>query len=637
MPTKIIFDPKISNLAISPSDNFSDPLFFTVLKLDLGFSESNNQFSLNTQNLSEKELYDILRRVIEFFVEEKQSYTLDKGATELATKANAELERHALIKKRALQLIRRKSPTAARFRSVKFKRLLKPYQEEPVHFLSEIPYAANFSVPGSGKTTMVYAAYSRLKDLRLIQKMLIIGPSAAYLAWHDEYKFCFEEDPKIVRITGDKRQRNRIYDRAADKEIFITTYQTASRDADRLIELLESSQFLLVLDESHNIKRFEGGMWSATILRLANSAHRRIILTGTPVPNNLLDLWSQFSFLDPDIIGPKAQFKALIQRQDADEILRKRLAPYYRRIKKNELDLPKPKFRTIKVRAGRLQEKIYATMRRATLEELQYAKPDRVFLKDLRRAIIIRLMQTASNPSLLAEKSEEFQVSSILRDEIVKYVDLPIVESIKRYSKLETPSKILAAEKIARQIIKRGPQKKVLIWSVFIDNLKILNKRLSDLNPVVIYGDVPINEEQDPIDNREFRIRKFKTDSSCRVMIANPGACGESISLHDVCHDAIYLDRSFNAGQYMQSLDRIHRVGLKRTDVISYYFLVVKDTIDETIHRKLEEKRTRMLRLLNDDFQVVDMETDLSIISGSSEEEEDDFSAVIRELKQTND
>ena len=318
---------------------------------------------------------------------------------------------------------------------------------------------------------------------------------------------------------------------------------------------------------------------------------------------------------------------------DAEEVLRDKLMPYYRRVKKKDLDLPDPIFRLVKVKAFKLQRRIYETIKKATLEELKYPKEDKMFLGDLRKAIMIRLMQAASNPSLLFEKSEEFQMPGIQKDRIAKFIEPSIIEGIKGYSRFETPIKLVAAEKLVRHILDKDRNKKVLIWSVWIKNLNILAKSLKDFNPAVIYGDVPINEEKDPVDNREFRIKRFKTDPSCRIMIANPGACGESISLHDVCHDAIYLDRTFNAGQYMQSLDRIHRVGLDPKSKTNYYLLQVEDTIDETIGRRLDEKRARMMKVLDEDLKVINLETNLSQITDISEDSQKDFSETIKDLK----
>ena len=76
-----------------------------------------------------------------------------------------------------------------------------------------------------------------------------------------------------------------------------------------------------------------------------------------------------------------------------------------------------------------------------------------------------------------------------------------------------------------------------------------------------IHGGVDAGDEND-FDTREGKIKRFHTDDTCKVLVANPAACSEGISLHKVCQNAIYLDRSFNAAHYMQSEDRIHRLGL---------------------------------------------------------------------------
>lgn len=634
MRVRLFFNPDNQIFVIKTPPDLGDSLLITTLEIIIGFSVSGpNQYILETGSLSNSELFDAVRNVVDLFVSEKLQYIADKEATKLIKKASDDLKKREAVRIAAKKLLKKRAISSDELTSVEFKRTLKHYQENPVRLMVNLPYAANFSVPGSGKTTMLYAAYSRLKAIGDIQKLFIIAPSAAYIAWAEEYEKCFNKKPQIARITGPKNRRARIYHEPEKHEIFITTYQTAASDVKELSELLRTDRFLLVLDESHNIKRFEGGVWSSTIRKLAVRAARRAILTGTPVPNSLLDLWSQFHFLDPEIVGTQVQFRELTKRSGAEELLREKLMPYYRRIKKKDLNLPDPIFKSVIVKPSKLQKKIYETLRRASLEEFKYAKVDRIFLAELRKAIMIRLMQAASNPSLLYEKSEEFQITGINKDKIIKFIEPSMIEGIKRYSKFEIPIKLIVAEKLARHLLNKDKHKKLLIWSVWIKNLNILLKHLKDFNPVVIYGDIPINEEQDSVDNRELRIRRFKTDPSCRILIANPGACGESISLHDVCHDAIYVDRTFNAGQYMQSLDRIHRVGLDPSSKTYYYLLQVEDTIDETINRRLDEKRARMAKVLNEDFEVLNLETNLDEISDVSGDAQKDFEATINDLK----
>ena len=103
------------------------------------------------------------------------------------------------------------------------------------------------------------------------------------------------------------------------------------------------------------------------------------------------------------------------------------------------------------------------------------------------------------------------------------------------------------------------------------------------------------------MDSREAVIRRFNDPSShTRVLVANPAACSEGISLHHVCHHAIYVDRNYNAAQYLQSEDRIHRIGVP-DDVTTYIVtLTTQDTIDMSVNRRLAAKIARMAEALND-------------------------------------
>ena len=121
-------------------------------------------------------------------------------------------------------------------------------------------------------------------------------------------------------------------------------------------------------------------------------------------------------------------------------------------------------------------------------------------------------------------------------------------------------------------------------------------------------------------------IDKFhEVDCPYKVIIANPFAVGESISLHQACHNAIYLERNFNAAMYMQSKDRIHRYGLNDDDVINYHFLLTKDTIDEIIHRRLIEKENRMLDITEkEEIPLLGMNMD------ESNDDENDIQSIMK-------
>jgi SNF2 family DNA or RNA helicase len=210
-------------------------------------------------------------------------------------------------------------------------------------------------------------------------------------------------------------------------------------------------------------------------------------------------------------------------------------------------------------------------------------------------SMTVRLMQAATNPMLLGNEDEYFN----------ELLDIssrsPLWEAIFDYSKYEKPAKFVFLETFIQNYLNKDANNKIVLWTYFIKNIKLLEKILQKYNPTSIYGAINTGSIED-FDSRESRIRKFHIDPDCRLLIANPQACGEGISLHKACHHAIYLDRNFNAAYYLQSVDRIHRLGLGKDIDTQITILIAKDTIDEIIVKRLNEKTVRMAEVLNDQF-----------------------------------
>ena len=114
----------------------------------------------------------------------------------------------------------------------------------------------------------------------------------------------------------------------------------------------------------------------------------------------------------------------------------------------------------------------------------------------------------------------------------------------------------------------------------------------------MLYDDWP-EEEQD---SREAKIKKFKENEECMVLVANPAAAAESMSLHTACDHALYLDRDYNAGRYLQSQKRIHRLteGEDNVKTIEIFYADVRASIDVLINKRLAEKCHRMFEFLNE-------------------------------------
>ncbi len=151
--------------------------------------------------------------------------------------------------------------------------------------------------------------------------------------------------------------------------------------------------------------------------------------------------------------------------------------------------------------------------------------------------------------------------------------------------------------KKARHLAHEG--EKILIWSSFVRNVEYIAERLADLGAVYIHGGVDAGDEDDD-ETREGKIKLFHDNPNVQVMVANPAAAGEGVSLHRVCHHAIYLDRTFNAAHYLQSEDRIHRFGLPKDQKTTVEIVECVGSVDETVRERLGYKIGKMAEALED-------------------------------------
>jgi SNF2 family DNA or RNA helicase len=523
--------------------------------------------------------------------------------------------------------LRAKEEGSARIEVPGLVRQLMSYQTASVLHIVSVPNSANFSVPGSGKTTIALAAYAILKQRGVVNKILVVGPRSCFVPWEEEYEGCFGTKPKSLRVVGAPDHRRFLLRTAKDKELYLVTYQMAVNESRELIGLLQTADFLLVLDESHYIKRLEGGIWAENVLELGRYSKKRLILTGTPAPNSFVDLWSQFTFLWPSksLLGERGAFKAQAEQPDSAEALKDRLKPFFCRIKKSDLGLPQPRFEVLHVDLKPNQQIIYNALTAKVLSDVTSSLEERAELRAWKKAQIVRLLQTASNPALLALFSTEFRLPPL------ESRGLPITELIHRYPEFEIPAKFEKVETLVRQAVADG--EKVIVWTWFVHNIHMLRTRLSDLNPLYIFGEVPKDDEENEFVNREKFLQEFKTDTKPRILIANPSATAESISLHKVCRRAIYMDRTFNCGQYLQSLDRIHRVGLGPDDIVRYQIVMARETVDEVVNERLNRKMERMSRLLDDDLPVLNLEQPSEEVTGEDSDLDQDFEAVMEQIK----
>lgn len=468
----------------------------------------------------------------------------------------------------------------SRLRTLGFKRDLKWFQVRDIRHLLSIQNGANFSVPGAGKTTVAFALH--LLTSQPGAHVLVVCPKAAFPAWSE-----------IVRDTMDPN--------GPDTDAFQILSGTSNAveamltggsrrfviNYDMLIQLpgvigayLARQPVHLILDESHRMKAGEASQRGALLLNLAPLPIRRDVLSGTPMPQSPTDLVSQLNFLWPGQgIGLE-----ISRGTPPKEVL----GSLYVRTTKEELGLPARYTHFHQVGMGQGQLALYSLVRSETLRQLSNIRSGSIDFAGARKSVM-RLLQLSSNPllALRAITSDITGLNSGLIDQVVEDGPSP---------------KMLAVAAKARELAQHG--RKSVIWTIFTDTIEQMLLMLADLNPVALYGAVPSGNASDP-QTREGRLQRFHRDDDCMVMIANPAAAGEGISLHTVCHEALYLDRSYVSTHFLQSIDRIHRLGLDLNEITNVHIFQTRapqglGCIDHSVSRRLATKVRAMQQLLDD-------------------------------------
>lgn len=482
------------------------------------------------------------------------------------------------------------------------RRDLSAEQVRNVRRMAALPAAATFSVPGAGKTTEALAVF--FHRARSEERLLVIAPKNAFAAWDEQVADCMPSiDPEFVRLRGGRDRIERLL--ADNPRFMLISYQQLARVGDILAAHLAQRETYVFLDESHRIKSGVGRQTARAVLGLSHLPVGKLIMSGTPMPQSVDDLIPQFSFLYPEIAV------------DVQNVV-DRMRPVYVRTTKGELGLRPPDIQRVPLEMAPLQTELYRLMKFEVARQARAAMNARSkqALRSLGRSVS-RLLQFVSNPSLLGSDLN-FANPNMLAA-VLDEGEGPKLRYVLRKTRL------LAAE-----------GKKVLIWSSFVRNVEYLSDRLADLGAVYIHGGVDAGDEDDD-ETREGKIKVFHDDPNCMVMVANPAAASEGVSLHRICHHAIYLDRSFNAAHFLQSQDRIHRFGLPPDQDTTIEIVECRGTVDETVHQRLQNKINAMSDALNDSSIRVDpivmdpqdIEDYDELSAGLSEE---DVEALLRDI-----
>ncbi len=513
---------------------------------------------------------------------------------------------------------------------------LRDYQRKSAYLLYKSKNGFDFSVPGAGKTIISYAVYINLLFDKQIDSLFIIGPKNSYNSWFDEYITCFNEKPDFENLSFLSVKECKTYlgtSETFNRKIVFINYEKISSLKNDIYNYMNRHETLLIVDEAHKVKNPKARQTEA-LLEITKSAKRRILLTGTPLPNGYEDLYSECLICFPDykiIPYNYTELRLMSKNSEIDSVKEKKLMdalyPYFSRVSKKYLlskgDLLPAIFFERNIHMDEYQQQIYDLI--GILSENIINDWESSFALALKKAISIRRMQASANPILLNKaifsSIEDFRTLMIgelddeytddeltyLKEKIEK-ADEEIMKQVKSSSvaqmildyknKRRQPLKNLEALEICDELVNKG--EKVLIWDVFVGNMDCLKELIANRLKIkvgLINGSVN-NEE------RQMIIEDFK-NGDMMVLIASPATLAESISLHKCCQNAIYVNRNFNAAQYIQSKDRIHRINMPKDKTATYYMLMNIGTIDSVVAERLKIKENRMLRILDADQIVI--------------------------------
>ncbi len=390
---------------------------------------------------------------------------------------------------------------------------------------------------------------------------LLIAPTSVVGNWQKEIAKFAPQLRSMVHHGSDRLQNSADFQAACQQHDVILTSFTLARKDEKLLSSVTWQR--LVLDEAQNIKNPKAAQTKA-ILKL--SAKHRLALTGTPVENRLLDLWSIFNFLNPGYLGKEAQFRKFFEvpiQKDNDRVksttLKKLVEPLIlRRVKTDQSiinDLPDKVEQKLYTNLTKEQASLYEVVVKDVEEKLQTTEG--IKRKGLILSTLMKLKQICNHPSQFLQDNSEF--------------------SIERSHKLSR-----LAEMVEEAISER---ESLLIFSQFTEvceNVEKYIKRSLHCNTYYLHGGT--NRQR-----REQMITEFQDpDTEPSVFILSLKAGGVGITLTKANH-VFHFDRWWNPAVEDQATDRAFRIGQKK-NVFVHKFVTI-GTLEEKIDQMIEDKK----------------------------------------------
>ena len=404
-----------------------------------------------------------------------------------------------------------------------------------------------------------------------LKRVLIVAPTSVVAVWPKEFQEYAAFPYTIRSLLGTREKRlKELGDlvRFPYQHLKVAVINYEAVRGDEIFEALQDYDAdLIVADESQRIKTWNAAQ-SKAMHQLGDRARYKLILSGTPVQNQAVDIFSQYRFLDPSIFGDNFYAfrnrycvmggfnqKQIVSYRDLDQLIKKEYSISYRVTKEEALDLPEQTFENRVIPMSKKERNIYDRLRRDSFAELDGGGT---------------ITATTVLTKLL--RLQQFTGGFLVEDDATR-------------PQLVSRGKLDALEDILQDYVVEG-RKKLVIFARFLPEIheiealcqKVLGK--AGMKAVAIYGDVK-KEDRGGI------VQQFQTDPATMVFVGQIDTAGTGITLTaaDTC---VYYSVNWNYATYSQSLSRIHRIGQRNR--CTYIHLVTDDTLDATILQALAKK-----------------------------------------------
>lgn len=420
---------------------------------------------------------------------------------------------------------------------------------------------------GCGKTLTAIMTMGALYEAGKIEKVLVCAPTSVCPVWPNDLESFADFKYQVRVLLGTKANRLKALNELSGfpfkgLKIAVINYESTWRDD--IKEAIEAWQpDLVICDESQRIKTHDAAQ-SKQLHRLGDMAKYKLILSGTPVQNNAVDLFSQYRFLDPTVFGNNFYSfrnrycimggfnnRQIIGYRAMDELIRKEYSIAYRVTKEEALDLPEQVFKTVFLEFAPKEKKLYDQLKKDSFAELESGG---------------QITATTVLTKLL--RLQQLTGGFLVADEASK-------------PELVSEAKIDALEDIIEDYV-IGEKKKLVIFARFRAELDIIEKLIKKkkIQYGMIYGDIPQTE-------RGEVVKDFQENPDTLIIVCQIQCAGLGITL-TAASTCVYYSVDFNYANYAQSLARIHRIGQRNS--CTYIHLTVKGTVDEKVLKALEAK-----------------------------------------------